>query len=258
MPYPRKYRRPTGRSVPPRKRKNYGTPAYRRTNYRPGGLANMGRGGTKKFWDTADTLTVTAAERTGADSTATLVDIDVASGANGRSNMTINLHSLYIRGDIEVGPLDLSAAAGATASAALTQGYVRIAIILDRQPNGAAIASTSIWKSDDINSPLNLDSRKRVKVLLDKTFKLPAPIGQWTHDGTNMDIYRGAVQVPKKWYLQFKKPIRVGYDDTESEGTIANTMENVVSIWFMTSHFVTTNYVPTFKYICRARFTDAI
>ncbi len=250
LPKKRKYTRST-RSYTPRR--NY-------TGYRRTGLTGIGRGGNKKFVDLQDTLTTTGTGTTGADNASNLTIVAVASGPKNRNNMAIAVHSLYIRGDVELTGIADGDASVTDASETMIRGYVRIAVVLDKQPNKSAITAAQIWDFNDVNSPLNLDQRKRVKILLDKTCPISRSQVSYTSndEATLMLLAGGNVRLLKKWYLKFKKPIRVEFDPDVPDGAITDITENAISIWIMTGTFATTNYVPKFNFISRVRFTDVI
>jgi hypothetical protein len=62
---------------------------------------------------------------------------------------------------------------GVTATTGIDQ-YQRWMLVLDRQPNGAALAVTDVLDSTAINSHLNLANRSRFKVLADHVLALNA------------------------------------------------------------------------------------
>ena len=115
---------------------------------------NMGSiyGDTPKFKDQADTLTVTAAERDGADSTPTITPVSVASGPTGRNNMCIAVESIYIKGKAFLSEDAFIDIATSYAADSMSAVRCKVIVILDRQPNKAAISVENIWETNDFDS----------------------------------------------------------------------------------------------------------
>ncbi len=221
------------------------------------GLSDLYPASVKKFVDVTDTLAVTATGKAGAVQTDNLTPVAVASGAGSRNNMCIAIHSLQIRGSVanEAEFNDTITLNNLTIAQRVAE--VRITILIDRQPNKTAITADTIWSGTTIHSPLDLDIRKRVKIVKDTSFLVGNPV-LMTRDNA-ADTYSassGVHRIPFKWYIPFKKPIRVEFNPDSTLGTIAQITENAFSIWIMSDKFTTTYYEPTLIYTSRIRFTD--
>lgn len=211
----------------------------------------------KKLRDTVGTLTTTAA---GMDNAVSIYicDVDAASGAKGRNNMCIAVHSISIRFFVEnpqtiEGVVTLSQLEQVTAN-----NIFRASLIIDKQPNGALINQALIWNEASVNSALNLDSRKRIRVLRDVTDTLKPRTASFTRDNA-ADTYVAAVGLHPSmynWYIPLKTPIRVEYDPDETDGDITKCTQNAMWLFLGARRFTATYKTIRLTYSCRIRFTD--
>lgn len=211
----------------------------------------------KKFWDTVGTLTTTGA---GTDVAVSiyLVDVDAASGANNRNNMCIAIHSINIRCYIQNPKTTFGAITLGQAEEVTHEAGYRITALVDKQPNGALINQALIWNESTINSSINLDSRKRVRILRDVSDKLPPFNLQFTRNN-GADTYVGAGFPPAKyynWYIPLKIPIRVEYDPSGTAGDISKCTQNAIFLFLSGASWAATWRTIQLTYSVRIRFTD--
>lgn len=122
---------------------------------------------------------------------------------------------------------------------------LRVLIVYDRQPNGAAPAVTDILYANDPSAPMNLNNSKRFKVLHD-----------WRPDEINPTAGAGisGPAVQHSFYRKLQLPMEF---NTGSTGTIADiTTGSIYALTFCTKMdagaAVTLNHFTT----ARVRFTD--
>lgn len=95
--------------------------------------------------------------------------VQVGSGFFNRVGSRIEMKNVHIRGVL-------------VNSATAVQGYLRLLVVYDRQPNGAALQITDILQSRDqtgaaattTKSEINLDQRDRYVILRDKQWYAPS------------------------------------------------------------------------------------
>lgn len=101
-------------------------------------------------------------------------------------------------------------------TAGLTSGLGFLAIVLDRQTNGAALQSETVWSNPGATNDLtcspfrNLQQSKRCTVLKFIRFTFPQSI--LSYDGTNMES--DGFHIPFQMFHRFKKPIVANYSGT--------------------------------------------
>lgn len=210
----------TSRKAPPRKRQFTGlVPTYR-------GFAPLQfQRGEWKYLDTTITFPVNDA------GTVTLLNgMAPGTSATTRVGMNISIKSLECRFNIQP---DLAAG---------SNQVLRFIALLDRQPNGALPSSIADFITPAASYGLRtLANRKRFKILMDKTYSLPA-----------LEQERSVMQ--KHWYMKFKRPINVEYN-TGVAGTIADISTNAL-------YFVGISTLPSgntdgdCQGVARLRFTD--
>ena len=113
------------------------------------------------------------------------------SGASQRIGMKVSIRTIELRGWVESYP-----------GTGLEQ-IDRVAIILDRQPNGVGpTAVTDFLQIASVASPRNLANRKRFKVIWDRMFGLGATA-----------VASGTLTVKTfNKYIRFRKPLVVDYN----------------------------------------------
>lgn len=154
---------------------------------------------------------------------------------NQRIGRRISIRSWYIRGYITNGTTPVSQP-------------VRLMIVLDKQPNGAAATSQDVLRSAatvvaDTDTPNNLDNRERFRVLMDKVTTIQ------TNGGTTSG------SADRYYFKKYKKcNIQVTYNDPNSGiGSI-----NTNAIWIVALGLFATGSAnaPTYTFASRLRFTD--
>ncbi len=216
-------------------------------------------GSTPKFNDLTVGLTTTASGTSGSGSDSNLTQVSVASGPTARNNMCIAVESLYLNITVYRTGGSYTDLTDAQAKAAMNDIPWKLAVVLDKQPNKAAIAATGIWESTDFESPLNLDNRKRVKIL--KTTKgimhaTNATAMAGATPGTNWNLVKGNEVAMRKIFLKFKTPIKVEFDPDSTGGAIGQITDNAISIWIYQEDFLATYAAITANVYSRIRFRD--
>lgn len=118
------------------------------------------------------------------------------------------------------------------------QEFVRVALLLDKEPNGATPSFLDVWESNTnyICTPRNLDNRKRFVIM--KDYVLPLPVS-------------GGTQAYYKT-LYKKMEMHTIYDNSDA-GTIADISSNALYLVFV-SDSSTDN--PSITYYNRLRYID--
>lgn len=112
----------------------------------------------------------------------------------------------------------------------------RVMLVLDRQTNGIAPAVTDILATNTIDSPRNLDYRKRFKILSDKVYLV------------------GANSQPQRYSQVYKKlDVHTQCFASSNLGTVADISTHGLFLVFLSDQAVNG---PTFNYYTRIRFVD--
>ncbi len=233
----------------------------RRGITRFGGYKGMGSiyGSVPKFNDVTDVLTTTAEGPIGADKLDNISAIDIGTGPTDRNAQCVALRSIYMNFNVLVPAFtgDTTIAGSVTN---LPDVNWQILVVLDRQPNKAALTAALIWEDTaDFKSPLNLDNRKRIKVL--KKFKghmTLATRSKLSNKTSGSDLYglaRGTCIGEYKYFLKFKKPLRVEYDTGAVTGVIGDIVDNAISVWLQVNKWGATLATQSALHI-RTRFVS--
>lgn len=164
-------------------------------------------------------------------------------GESNRDGRRYRIHGIFIRGYIQV---------DATESAAtpIEDNLCRIALVLDKQTNGAQLTATDVYDAGGTHDVLafrNLQHTERFTVLHDKLIRLSP---HQTNEGAVNVFANGKIQIPFRINKTFKVPIDVNTDGTTAD--IANITTNSIHMIGIARSI--TN--PTsLSYQCRLRFT---
>ncbi len=164
-------------------------------------------------------------------------------GESNRDGRKINMKSLEINGIVQV-------AAQAAATSADIATYVYVAVVHDRQCNGAILVSQNVYANPSGNAALaagpfrNLQFQSRFRVLKYKRIKLP--MQQTAGISSSMEI--AGFQVPFHFKVNLKGMPVIYSNTTEA---IANTTDNSLSIVTFCSN---TNVAPALSYNSRLLF----
>ncbi len=240
-------RRRAGRTtfVPRKKFKQTGFRKRRSRNFRTGGFLGI----ELKFYDTSLSAAALTAptDSTGGEhnpsATIALNTVVQGDGESNRDGKNIVMKKLHIQGTIDV-PGQINQTIQDTAP------IVYIAVVLDKQSNGALFATENVFKNTGANAKLagapmrNLQFIKRFQILKSRRIQLPQAVA--VYDGTNIE--QGGFQVPFEMHIELGG-ITTDYSNTTE--TIANITNNSLNIAaFCTS----TGYAPTLSYNARLRF----
>ncbi len=166
-------------------------------------------GSVPKFNDVTDQLTVTGAAGNGADKLDNASAIDIGTGPTDRNAQCVAIKSMTVRYQPEmIGDSELLVSA-ANLQLAMTDVNYRLLVVLDRQPNKAALTAALIWEDPSLfTSPLNLDNRKRIKILKEVRGRFHAAgATQVVYSGTAATPFysKGAIVYQRKFWMKFKK-----------------------------------------------------
>lgn len=110
-------------------------------------------------------------------------------------------------------------------------------IVYDKQPNGAAPPILDVLVADAIESPMNLDWKKRFIILVDHEVECVSSAG------------------PNSWYVKGYRKMALNAEWTGAGGGIANLNSgSVYAITYQNGNIITAN--PTSQLYTRIRFTD--
>lgn len=213
-------------------------------NRRTGGFLGI----EYKFYDTSVVASaiVSPSDAAGGeqDQSATIcaTTITQGDGEQQRDGRKVVVKNIYINGTV-------STAALVNQTAMKVAPIVYIAMVQDKQTNGATIVSENVFKNIGANgilaaSPLrNLQESSRYRVLAKVQLDLKDP--EASYDGTNIEI--AGTEIP--FSLSWSGMMNILYKATTE--TIANTVDNSVHVIAYCSN---TGLVPLLNYNCRTRF----
>lgn len=218
-------------------------------------------GSVAKFNDVTDSLNPTVVDAAGADSLSNISAIDIGTGPTDRNAQCVAVKSIFMKMSVHNDIYSNAAINVGNAAIAVSDVRWRIVVVLDKQPNKAAIVAASIWElPTDWNTPLNLDNRKRVKIL--KTFTGVIRCSDRTKFSNNFDsntlnqLAKGESKQDYKLWMKFKKPLRVEYDTAAVTGVIGDIVDNAISVWFMVHRFNSTYNKTSMQLYARTRFVS--
>ncbi len=232
-------KRKYARRVPPRK-----AARFRNVNPRTGGFLGI----ETKFYDTslAGSALVAPGDAAGAerDQSATIgpTTITQGDGEQQRDGRKAMIKSCYVTGNVIIpSTINLTAAAEGM--------LIYIALVQDKQTNGALLNSEDVFTNDNGSGTLaanplrNLQFSSRFQVLDRVQFAMPQPV--MVYDGTNIE--GGGMYKPFKLSWRGNMPMTFN-GTTES---IANSVDNSLHIIAYASDITLT---PVISYQCRVRF----
>lgn len=179
---------------------------------------------------------------------ACLFDPIPGTGIDNRIGRRVAVHSLKIRGEIEI-PNVNDAAVGTQACAAI---LCRLIIVLDKQTNGAQMNSQNLIDSGAGNLAWDMFQATaqfgRFRILKDKRIKLQNP-----NFGSDLTVYdRCGLSYPFEYIFKFRKPILVHFNATGG-GTIADIVDNSFHVLCAANNIASNPYI---QYKCRTCYTD--
>lgn len=155
--------------------------------------------------------------------------------ANQRVGMKVTIRSIELRCRMTTSPVTG------------VDQYVRMILVLDRQPNGAVIgAVTDVLLAQSISSPRNLANRKRFKIMMDKQYAMGSNLNAATTPSTLPNM-----RLVKKY---IKRPIITEYN-TGVAGTIADISTNSLYLMVFGTEVAGNTDTNLAGYI-RIRYTD--
>lgn len=175
-----------------------------------------------KFWDLVKPSSVVNQTWTEIWTSVNLVQ--QGANADQRIGRNIWIKGLNIKGDVKAVSDSLS---GVLSS----DQYVRVAIVLDTQCNGASPASTDIWESTDIAGTAvpecdqwrNLEKSSRFRILYDKVMQM----NQFVCAGASGNTLTGAKTM--RFKVNKKMNLKIEFDS--STGFIGDLSSNNISVW---------------------------
>lgn len=197
-------RKPTPKRAPVAKRRR----VLLGSDSTPGGKTSYAGIERKIFAGSIDTATPGA---TWAQSETTLVAPTQGTAVDNRLGNKITVRNIMVRGWIYL-----------TGDVPNTEycDLLRLVLVQDKQPNGAAPAVTDVFDSDEIHGLWNMDNRQRFRVHADKTYRLKGGDAS----GADLDI------VP----VHFELPMKVAVTYKGNAGTVADIATNNFFIYICT------------------------
>ncbi len=245
---PKRKRRYYGNGRPRKRRRVfYGrTRTYSGRNRRTGGFTGM----ELKFYDTAalnQALDTNVGGEDGEhDESATIGPSTIlqGSGEKQRIGRRATFVSWRVNGLIHC-PIIINQTAAPEPTA------IFVALIWDKQTNGALLNSEDVYINDTANTRTstnlqrNLEHSRRFQVL--RTWKTTIQTPNMSYDGTNIEV--GGTQRHFDLNVRFRTPIIANYKSTAE--TIANSTDNSLHVLAWCSN---TEQAPTLSYTSRLRF----
>ena len=167
-------------------------------------------------------------------------------GESNRDGREIRMRSIMIEGNISVAPT-------ATQSTAKSPCEIFIALVLDKQTNGATINSEDVFtnpgaSATTASSPFrNLQQQKRFRVLATRKFAMANPNMANETGATGGTIVMGMTQR----FRIFKSLGNLSVTYTGTTETVANISDNSLHI---IAYCSSTSLVPKINYNSRLRF----
>lgn len=185
----------------------------------------------KKFYDTALTLTALTAntDLTGAEfdpSTTSMISTPaVGDSEQNREGKRINILSVEVDGNVQSG--------GGELGANVANGIkVYVALVLDKQSNGAQMNSEDCFKSLGNHASLNVCPQRnllfatRFQVLKKQVFDItPNTLSHFAVDSFSWN----GVEKTWRWFLRFPKGLQVNFN-AGTTASIANVIDNSLHI----------------------------
>jgi len=203
-----------------------------------------------KFYDTklaSGTLTAPTDASGGEHNPSATIALNTVVQGDGESNRDgkdITMRSIGVKGNFHV-PAQVD-------ETALDEGIiVFVALVLDKQTNGALLNSEDVFKNigaaaiQASNPWRNLQYTKRFQVLKSLTITLPQ--AQPAYDGTNLE--QAGYTIPFEMFHKFKNGLGVHYTGTTE--SIANIMDNSLTLIAWAN---ATAMAPVINYSARLRF----
>lgn len=198
-----------------------------------------------KFFDDAlhDEAFTTVWATKNPDTTNTLCSVTSGAGENLRTGRKVYIHSIHVKGEIEVAAAEASGAPHEFQS-------VRICLVLDTQTNGVEPAATDVMEAATKSylSFRKLETTQRFKVLWDRTFTFN-PWGM--NEGGVNSFARTGTKKLFKINKVFASPILMSFNVSANPPTVAQIADNSL-------HIIGTANTTTaiLSYEVRTRFRD--
>ncbi len=187
--------------------------------------ANKVKGMVNVEYKNHDVITSTQTVSTGG-AIVQLTNIGSGDGANSRDGRDITIKRITWR-------------YFAVQAALAVVTYLRVILVLDKQTNEAIYTASDlladVTANNAINSPLNLDNKKRFRILYDKVHLLN-------------DVFLNGIRPVK-----YNKDTTIKLTFDASTPSIADITSNSLSIFLISSE---TTELPTIFSYCRLRFID--
>ncbi len=192
------------------------------SNVRTGGFMGI----EKKFVDytvSNDPFTSVWAGGEMEDATAlSLSAVAQGDGESQRDGRMYTIHSVFVKGFLRT-------ASQESQTAPITDAVARLALVWDKQTNGAQLNAEDVFDTvtagEDVNSVKNLQFSHRFRVLKDITIPLPV---QNTNEGAINLFASSPTLVPFKMGFTFKTPIQVRCTGTTA--AIASIQDNSIHL----------------------------
>ncbi len=218
--------------------------ALRLLNTRTGGYIGLER----KFLDTEQADDSIGSSWTGGELDPTtflcLSAVAQGDGENQRDGRRYEVHSVHVSGFVEASITEAGAAPA-------TDTIVKIAMVLDKQTNGAQLNAEDVYVTGQDSSPntfRNLQFTQRFQILRSKMFNIRNTFGNMNEGAVN-SFATGGVKVPFAFNYQFDPPLQVNTKNTTA--VIASITDNSIHIIGSATGSIATEL----SYQARIRFT---
>lgn len=165
-----------------------------------------------------------------------IVDVPQGTGESERIGRRVTMKSVNIKGWM---------IREALSNLAVSQARVRLALVQDKQTNGALTNPLDVWNENSVDSYRNLSNVGRFNILYDKTFTLNV-LAAAGNGSTNTTAAFGR-------YFKISRKINMPIEFDGPTGGISELQSNNL-VWFAIFDGATTT---TINFNVRVRYTDA-
>jgi len=165
-----------------------------------------------------------------------VVVIPQGDGESERVGRKCTIRSIYFKG---------SATLESATATNLTDDFIRLMVIQDKQTNGAAFTVGNVLVTANFLAHKNLENEKRFRVLSDQMINLNTTVALDTGGGD------AGGERNRTWIKYLRCNIPIEYDSSAATGAIATQRSNSIAVLAITQ-----NSLTNLQYVCRVRYTD--
>lgn len=149
-----------------------------------------------------------------------IVNIPQGNGESDRIGRKCTIKSVHARGQITIPPTEV---------ADECDDIVRIILYQDRQCNGASTNTTSILKSSNWRSYINLSNKDRFRILATQVIAINCHAGRGNATGGVIDF--GSYTIP--WTMN--KKVNINMEISNDDGSLSGIRSNNINFLFISS-----------------------